>query len=62
MIEPPGEDDPTLDPPPLNEAEEHERRQRIAVADIVQWYIDHSLPLDVTLHEWRIDVEGRGER
>jgi hypothetical protein len=62
MINPPGSDDPTLDPPPLSEEEEHERRRLIPLSDLVAWYVQHGISLDVPLHDWRPEVEGRGER
>jgi hypothetical protein len=58
-VNPPGADDPDLEPPPTSEEEIVERRHRHPVAELAQWYREHGLPLDVELHEWRPDREGR---
>lgn len=60
-VNPPGADDPDLEPPPETEEEENERRERIKLPVLVSWYQSRGLPLDVELHDWRPDVEGRME-
>jgi len=62
MIDPPGADDPSLDPPPMSEEEEHERRRLIPLAELVAWYEQHGISLDWPLLDWRPEIEGRGER
>jgi len=57
-VDPPGGDDPELEPPPTSEDEIVERRHRHPVAELVAWYVRRGLPLDVELHDWRPDVEG----
>lgn len=49
---PPGEDDPALDRPPRNEAEELARRARITLATLVAWYAAKGIALEVELHDW----------
>jgi hypothetical protein len=56
MSEPPGADDPTLDPPPETEEEEVERRRRITIAEVVVWYQRRGLPLDAELQDWSPDA------
>ena len=49
---PPGEDDPALDRPPRNEAEEQARRAGITLATLVAWYVAKGIALEVELHDW----------
>lgn len=47
-----------LEPPPENEREERQRRARITLAELVKWYKEQGLPLDVKLYVWeRTDVD-----
>jgi uncharacterized protein YbgA (DUF1722 family) len=43
----------TPEPPPTNEAEEIKRRSRISLRELVEWYREHHLPLDVPLTDYR---------
>jgi hypothetical protein len=58
-VNPPGAGDPDLEPAPTSEEEENERRERIKLPELVQWYRDHDLPLDVPLRDWDPEVDGR---
>lgn len=51
----------TLDPPPEDEETERRRRATITIADLVRWYKDHGLSLDVPLSPYRRRVD-RGDR
>lgn len=60
-VDPPGADDPALDPPPDTEEDEYSRRERVTLAELAEWYQSRGLPLDVPLSDWRPEVEGRLE-
>jgi hypothetical protein len=44
-------------PPPTSEEEEIRRRKDIRIAELVAWYIQHGISLDVPLFPYRV----RGE-
>jgi hypothetical protein len=52
---------PELEPPPTSEEEERRRRARITIAELVKWYLDHHIPLDVplTVYQSRGNYEHR---
>lgn len=55
-----GRDDPSLEPPPETEEEEIERRGRITLRELAEWYQEHHIHLTVILYDWEPD--GRNDR